>query len=91
MSWIAGHTTDGVSITTAIPLVFDAYATTHQTDDVTAAAYEQVLIEGLTTHTADPLPVRAATTTTGQAAADPLRARPPWWLSWVGWWTDRVR
>ncbi|WP_245724671.1 hypothetical protein [Micromonospora citrea] len=40
---IAGHTTAGVSITTTIPPVFDAYATTHQTDDVTAAAHEHAL------------------------------------------------
>lgn len=53
VAWIAGHTAVGVSITTAIPSVFDAYATTYQTDDVTAAAYEQALIEDLTTHTPD--------------------------------------
>ncbi|WP_431876864.1 hypothetical protein [Micromonospora marina] len=53
VSWIAGHTTAGVSITTAIPPVFDAYATTYQTDQVTAAAYEQALVEDLTMHTAD--------------------------------------
>ncbi|MEU7865075.1 hypothetical protein, partial [Nonomuraea sp. NPDC049141] len=51
VGWIAGHTTAGVSITTAIPLVFDAYATTYQADDVTAAAYEHALVEDLTTHT----------------------------------------
>ena len=28
VDWIAGHTTAGISITTAIPPVFDAYATT---------------------------------------------------------------
>ncbi|WP_243715494.1 hypothetical protein [Micromonospora sp. KC207] len=53
VSWIAGHTTAGVSITTAMPPVFGAYATTCQADDVTAAAYEQALIEGLSTHTPD--------------------------------------
>lgn len=53
VGWIAGHTTAGVSITTAIPPVFDTYATTYQTDDVTAAAYEQALIAHLTTHTPD--------------------------------------
>ncbi|MDG4807583.1 hypothetical protein O7634_12555 [Micromonospora sp. WMMD1120] len=53
VSWIAGHTGAGVSITTAIPPVFDAYATTYQTDDVTAAAYEQALVEDLTAHTSD--------------------------------------
>ncbi|WP_231605543.1 hypothetical protein [Micromonospora sp. HK10] len=53
VDWIAGHATAGVSITTAIPPVFDPYATTYQTDDVTAAAYEQALIEDLITHTPD--------------------------------------
>ncbi|MEV0809653.1 hypothetical protein [Micromonospora sp. NPDC050200] len=53
VGWIAGHTTAGVSITTAIPPVFDAYATTYQADDVTAAAYEQALVEDLITHTPD--------------------------------------
>ncbi|MEU9507109.1 hypothetical protein AB0D32_12600 [Micromonospora sp. NPDC048170] len=33
VSWIAGRTTAGVSITTAIPPVFAAYATTYQVDD----------------------------------------------------------
>ncbi|MEV4713780.1 hypothetical protein [Micromonospora sp. NPDC049374] len=51
VGWIAGHTTAGVSITTAIPPVFDAYATTYQSDDVTAGAYEHALVEGLITHT----------------------------------------
>ncbi|MBQ1044160.1 MULTISPECIES: hypothetical protein [unclassified Micromonospora] len=53
VSWIAGHTTAGISITTAMPAVFDAYATTYQTDQVTAAAYEHALIEHLTAHTPD--------------------------------------
>ncbi|WP_172896585.1 hypothetical protein [Micromonospora echinofusca] len=53
VGWIAGHTTAGVSVTTAIPPAFDAYATTYQADDVTAAAYEHALVEDLTTHTRD--------------------------------------
>lgn len=53
VSWIAGHTSAGLSISTAIPPVFDAYATTYQTDDVTAAAYEQALIAHLIAHTPD--------------------------------------
>ncbi|MEV0004769.1 hypothetical protein AB0H28_21155 [Micromonospora sp. NPDC050980] len=53
VDWIVGHTTAGVSITTAIPPAFDAYATTYQTDDVTAAAYERALIDDLMVHTID--------------------------------------
>ncbi|MFI6823190.1 hypothetical protein ACIBJE_19855 [Micromonospora sp. NPDC050187] len=53
VDWIAGHTTAGVSITTAIPPIFDAYATTYQADDVTAAAYEHALIKNLITPTPD--------------------------------------
>lgn len=53
VGWIACHTTAGVSITTAIPPVFDAYATTCQTDDVTVAAYEHALVENLSTCTPD--------------------------------------
>ncbi|WP_176738953.1 hypothetical protein [Micromonospora matsumotoense] len=50
VQWIAGHTTAGVSITTAVPPGFDAYATTYQADDVTAAAYEHALVEDLSTY-----------------------------------------
>ncbi|MEU8252691.1 hypothetical protein AB0C06_00290 [Micromonospora inaquosa] len=53
VSWIVGHTTAGVSITTAIPPVFDAYATTYQADDVTVAAYEHALVEDVIRHTPD--------------------------------------
>ncbi|MFI2709279.1 hypothetical protein ACH495_03990 [Micromonospora sp. NPDC018662] len=51
VDWIAGHTTAGVSIATAIPEIFAAYATTYQAADVTAAAYEQALVEKLMMHT----------------------------------------
>ncbi|GGS10257.1 hypothetical protein GCM10010169_63800 [Micromonospora fulviviridis] len=51
VEWIAGHTTAGISITTAIPPIFDAYATTHQADGVTVAAYEHALVEDLITQT----------------------------------------
>ncbi|MFG2052673.1 hypothetical protein ACGFI9_01460 [Micromonospora sp. NPDC048930] len=51
VDWIAGHTTSGLSITTAIPPVFDAYATTYPADDVDAAAHEAALVHDLVTHT----------------------------------------
>ncbi|QKW13639.1 hypothetical protein [Verrucosispora sp. NA02020] len=51
VEWIAGHTTAGTSITTAIPPIFDAYATTHQPDGVTVAAYEHALVQDLTAQT----------------------------------------
>jgi hypothetical protein len=53
VGWIAGHTTAGVSITIAIPPIFDAYPTMYQADDVTAVAYEQALVEDLSMHTPD--------------------------------------
>lgn len=51
VAWIAGHTTDGVSITTAIPPVFDAYATFYEPDGVDIAAHERAVIDELISHT----------------------------------------
>ncbi len=53
VAWILGQTTEGLSITTAIPPVFDAYATLHPPDGVSLEAHERAVVEVLTAHTAD--------------------------------------
>jgi hypothetical protein len=52
VDWIAGRP-EGVSIATAIPLVFDAYATFYPADNITAATHEHAVVEDLIQHTAD--------------------------------------
>ncbi|GGM26351.1 hypothetical protein GCM10011608_08830 [Micromonospora sonchi] len=53
IAWIAGKTTEGFSITAAIPPVFDAYATFYPPDDVSIQAHEHAVIDVLTQHTPD--------------------------------------
>ncbi len=53
VGWIAGQTTSGLSITTAIPPVFDAYATVHPPDGVDVKAHERALVDRLVRHTPD--------------------------------------
>jgi len=52
VGWIVGRPL-GISIATAIPLVFDAYATFHQAEDLTAATHEHAVVADLVQHTAD--------------------------------------
>jgi hypothetical protein len=40
VDWIVNRTTDGVSITSAIPPVFEAYAAFYEPDGVTIVAHE---------------------------------------------------
>src|SRR2546427_12500084 len=51
VAWLAGHTTQGLSITTAIPPVFDAYATFYPPDGVSFEAHERAVVHELTEHT----------------------------------------
>jgi hypothetical protein len=51
VDWIAGHTTSDLSITTAIPPIFDAFATTYQADDVPVGTYERAIVDDLIAHT----------------------------------------
>lgn len=53
VDWIAGRTTSGPTITTAIPPIFDAYATTYQADGVAVAVHERAVVDDLTRHTPD--------------------------------------
>jgi hypothetical protein len=53
VAWLAGQTTHGVSITTAIPPVFEAYATFYPPDGVTFEAHERAVVEELAANTAD--------------------------------------
>ncbi|KAB1934415.1 hypothetical protein F8271_23475 [Micromonospora sp. ALFpr18c] len=50
VAWLADRTTHGVSITTAVPPVFDAYATCHPPDGVGYEAHERALVDELARH-----------------------------------------
>jgi hypothetical protein len=53
VAWIAGRTAHGVSITTAIPRLFDAYASFYEPDGVDIDVHERAVVDELTDHTAD--------------------------------------
>ncbi|MEH0928890.1 hypothetical protein [Micromonospora sp. CPCC 205558] len=53
VAWIAGHTTQDLSVTAAIPPVFDAYGTFHQPDGVGVDAHEHAVIDELMACTPD--------------------------------------
>lgn len=53
VAWIAGQTKLGISITTAIPPVFDAYASYYEPDGVDIAAHERAVIDELINNTPD--------------------------------------
>jgi hypothetical protein len=53
VAWIAGRTTHGISITTAIPPLFEAYASFYEPDGVDIGAHERAVVDELTDHTAD--------------------------------------
>ena len=52
VAWIGGRPL-GITIATALPLVFDAYATFHAAEDVPGPAHEAAVVSGLVRHTAD--------------------------------------
>ena len=53
VSWLPGETTPGVSITTAIPPVFETYATFYPPDGVGFEAHERAVLEELVEQTRD--------------------------------------
>ncbi|WP_433320135.1 hypothetical protein ACQP0U_15695 [Micromonospora sp. CA-269861] len=53
VAWLTGRTTQGFSVTTAIPPVFEAYGTFYPPDGVGFDAHERAVINELATHTAD--------------------------------------
>ncbi|MET8355210.1 hypothetical protein [Micromonospora sp. NPDC005206] len=54
VAWLAGHTTPGgLSVTTAIPPVFDAYATFHPPANVSLDAHEHAVVNELAACTPD--------------------------------------
>lgn len=53
VAWLAGETTNGVSITTAIPPVFDAYATFYEHNDDDVGTHERAVIDELINQTPD--------------------------------------
>ncbi|RZT78584.1 hypothetical protein EV382_1770 [Micromonospora violae] len=53
VAWLAGRTTQGSSVTAAIPPVFDAYGTFHPPDGVGIDAHEHAVIDELVTCTPD--------------------------------------
>lgn len=52
VAWIAEQTTSGVSVTSAIPPVFEAYATVDPPSGVGLAAHERAVVGELVRHTA---------------------------------------
>ena len=55
VGWIAEGTTPGISITAAIPPIFEAYATCYEPDGVTIIAHERALVERLAEVASDQL------------------------------------
>jgi hypothetical protein len=53
VAWIYGHTGEGPTITTAIPPIFDAYATFYPADLVSFELHERVVVDVLVEHTAE--------------------------------------
>ena len=53
VAWIAGRTTQGLSVTTAIPPVYDAYASFYEPDGVDIEAHERAVVHELVDHTPD--------------------------------------
>ncbi|MCX5116506.1 hypothetical protein OG992_04910 [Micromonospora sp. NBC_00362] len=53
VAWLAGRTTQGLSVTTAIPPVFEAYGTFHRPEDVEFHAHERAVIDELVSCTSD--------------------------------------
>ncbi|MET8233321.1 hypothetical protein ABZS77_21895 [Micromonospora sp. NPDC005298] len=51
VTWIAGRTTQGLSVTAAIPPVFEAYATFHPPDGVSVGAHERAVVDELAART----------------------------------------
>jgi hypothetical protein len=51
VAWIAGRTTQGFSVTTAIPPVFEAYATLYPPDGVSLIAHERAVVATLVQQT----------------------------------------
>jgi hypothetical protein len=53
VDWITRRTEPGFTITTAIPAVFDAYATFHPAGGVSVAAQERAVVDVLAAHTTE--------------------------------------
>jgi hypothetical protein len=53
VDWLAGQPAPGSSITTAIPPVFDAYATFYPPDGIETDAHERAVVDELIAHTPD--------------------------------------
>jgi hypothetical protein len=53
IDWIVNRTTEGTSITSAIPPVFEAYATFYEPDGVSVVAHERALVNRLIEFTPD--------------------------------------
>ncbi|MGX6606559.1 hypothetical protein ACWKSP_31215 [Micromonosporaceae bacterium Da 78-11] len=50
VDWLAGRTEQGVSISTVMPLVFDAYATFHTPEGAVFEAQERAVVDELVRH-----------------------------------------
>lgn len=52
VAWLAGLTTHGCTVTTAVPPVFEAYATFHRPEQVPVEVHERAVVATLMRHTA---------------------------------------
>ena len=77
VAWLAGQTTDGISITTAIPPVFDAYATFYPPDGVSIEAHERAVVDELTEHTPDQTWWLGISTPAPTTSSSPMLPRCP--------------
>jgi hypothetical protein len=82
VAWIAGHTTEGSSITVAIPPIFAAYATTYRTDEVPVAVYEHAVVDDLAGHTPEQPWWLAYLETGAHDIVFPLAPRVPLYWHW---------
>jgi hypothetical protein len=51
VAWLAGRATPGLSITSAIPPLYDAYATFYPPDRISVQAHERAVVDDLRAHT----------------------------------------
>jgi hypothetical protein len=53
VAWLAGHVTSGLSITAAIPPLYDAYATFYPPDGITIETHERAVVDELRQHSGE--------------------------------------
>jgi len=78
VGWIADGTTPGISITAAIPLIFEPYATFYEPDGLTIIAHERTVVDRLAEHTSDQLWWLEDPLIKAHRVEPDSDAKPPW-------------